>query len=1035
MKIRYLLFSAGAAVAALAVVLLVPDRTEPEASTVESVAVERPAKMSYRSRLGTKDDPRGRYEFDQLRLADPATGEIPANIRQRELAFAQTLPRHTAKTATVPWVRRGPHNVGGRTRGFGIDVRDPEVMLAGGVTGSIWKSTDGGLSWVDTFAPADLHSVTSLVQDTRSGHEDTWYAGTGERIGASGSGRDGFGSFFMGAGVYKSTDNGSSWAALASTTSGQTPNDYSSEWQLVAEVATDPSSASAEVYAVNTGGIARSLDGGSSWSTVKVANTSFDCIGDVAVSPTGVVYATLGASLCGTGDSGAYSSTTGDGGSFGDLAIPGASGTVRVEVAISPADEDYVWFLANRSDGSHTLHLYNPTLVTCDGIGGAPSSGWCDYSAFIPARGGSTGDFDSQGAYDLYLEPHPTMTNIVLIGGTSLYRLDILGIAGMDEDGDTWIGGYDHSGVSFARYNGGTDDHHPDLHSGSFLPPPYGGGDNDPDVFISGSDGGLHVTSDVMAAGDGSVDWVSLNSGYHTTQFYTTCMNSDDSDDWIGGGMQDNGTWGTTSASTTGPWLEELTGDGSHCQVANNTTSGTSRYASAQSGIVYRLVYNPGGLFTGFTRVDPTGGSGYLFINPFVLDPADETRTFLAGGGTVWRNSNLEGIALSGNSTTSTNWTNLTPPGVSGSVSALSVSQTGSRLYFGTSTGDLFRIDGADSYTPSDPITDISTGLPAAFVSSIAVDPGNPDRIMVTYSSYNTPGVWFSTDGGSSWTDVEGNLFGSVNGGGDDGPSFRSAALMPAAAPTPYWVATSTGVYSATGLSGGSTTWTLEAPLEIGNTVAEMIRIRPLDGQIVVGTHGHGFFAGDAELPIELAEMAAFSDGRDVVVSWTTSSELNSAGFDVEYRNVADTEFEVAGHVPAAGTSTGERSYSHRIGGLLPGTYEIRLKQMDIAGSEIYTGAVQVTVALSERYMLTDPYPNPSSDRAEFAVVTREASDVRVSVYDVAGRRVKMLYDGSTAAATPQRFVLETDRLAAGTYFVRLEGDGFVGTKQFVVVR
>ncbi len=79
---------------------------------------------------------------------------------------------------------RGPINRGGRTRALGIDVRTqtaPNItIIAGGVSGGIFKSVDNGATWVNKLSPDVIHSVTCIAQDTRPGQENTWYAGTGE---------------------------------------------------------------------------------------------------------------------------------------------------------------------------------------------------------------------------------------------------------------------------------------------------------------------------------------------------------------------------------------------------------------------------------------------------------------------------------------------------------------------------------------------------------------------------------------------------------------------------------------------------------------------------------------------------------------------------------------------------------------------------------------------------------------------------------------------------------------------------------------
>ena len=53
------------------------------------------------------DNPDERVVWERIRLADPNTGEIPNNIRQKEMIFAKTLPKSTTMNK-ANWVHRGP---------------------------------------------------------------------------------------------------------------------------------------------------------------------------------------------------------------------------------------------------------------------------------------------------------------------------------------------------------------------------------------------------------------------------------------------------------------------------------------------------------------------------------------------------------------------------------------------------------------------------------------------------------------------------------------------------------------------------------------------------------------------------------------------------------------------------------------------------------------------------------------------------------------------------------------------------------------
>ena len=79
------------------------------------------------------------------RLLNPITRKIPTNIRSRELKFSESIPKN--KTINSDWVERGPFNVGGRTRAIAIDVNNENIIMAGGVSGGIFRSENQGQTW------------------------------------------------------------------------------------------------------------------------------------------------------------------------------------------------------------------------------------------------------------------------------------------------------------------------------------------------------------------------------------------------------------------------------------------------------------------------------------------------------------------------------------------------------------------------------------------------------------------------------------------------------------------------------------------------------------------------------------------------------------------------------------------------------------------------------------------------------------------------------------------------------------------------
>jgi hypothetical protein len=339
------------------------------------------------------------------------------------------------------------------------------------------------------------------------------------------------------------------------------------------------------------------------------------------------------------------------------------------------------------------------------------------------------------------------------------------------------------------------------------------------------------------------VSWNSLDNGYGTTQFYSVAIDHLPGSNLIVGGLQDNGTWRTSTGNAQTPWTLSGTGDGSYCQVADG---GRTLYVSKQEGKAYRVMLDENGNMTAETRIDPFGGGKYLFINPFALDPADQKIMYLAGGGYVWRNGDLTAIPLGSTSPTPVNWARLDAahPADTSRVTALGVSSAAPshRLYVGTDFGTLYRIDNADAGDPAAANVTAASFPKKAYVSCIAVDPLDGDRAIVVFSNYNVVSLFATTDAGETWSAVAGNLEQNPSGSGN-GPSCRWASILHRGAGTIYLVGTSTGLYSSVKLDSMKTTWSLEGASTIGNTIVDMIDVRQADGFVAIGTHGSGVFS------------------------------------------------------------------------------------------------------------------------------------------------------------------------------------------------
>ncbi len=787
-----------------------------------------------------KFEAKGRVNWELSRLVDPETGIVPEGMRAKELEFSLLLPKDADfitnhnKSSIINWVNRGPWNVGGRTRALAIDIDNENIIFAGSVSGGLWRSIDGGNTWQKVTNPNQNFGLTSIVQDKRIGKHNIWYFSTGEPYGTSASGQ-GNNSFYLGNGIYKSIDNGLTWTSLITTTYNS-PQSFRKGFHLIWNMTTDPVNTNEDVvYAATYGNISRSINGGDTWSLVLGGSSygSYSYYTDVAITSTGIIYATLSSD---GPKKGIWRSV--DGTNWVKISPANWPASYnRVTIGISPSDENTVYFLAETpGSGQRTTNFMNDeewnslwryTYLSGDGSGAGCN--WADLSLNLPADNSQFGQFNAQGGYNLHVYVKPNNPNIVFIGGTNLFRSND---GFTTPDNVTQIGGY---GVGtnmpyFQVYP----NQHPDQHRLVFLP-------SNPDVMIASTDGGLHKTINNLST---NVTWTSLNKGYLTSQFYTLGIDYYTAgNDIIVGGMQDNGTYFTNSASPTAQWAMPSTGDGAFCAVDN---AHINFYFSRQSGKMLKMQLDEEGSATSFQRIDPIGGRGYLFINPFILDPINSSIMYLAGGKELWRNNDLCRIAMNNNyDSISTNWTKILDSVQTQNlvVTALVASQTNPRrLYFGTSAKNVFRLDNADTCTNCSPVNITPAFFPSAYVSCIAVDPRDADKAMVVFSNYSVYSIYFTRDGGVSWEKAGGNIEQFSSGSGN-GPSCRWAAIQPIGNKTAYWLATSVGLFATDTLKGDSTRWVQLAYESIGNTVVDMVTVRPSDGLVVVATHGNGIFS------------------------------------------------------------------------------------------------------------------------------------------------------------------------------------------------
>ncbi len=829
-----------------------------------------------------------RWQWERKRLADPETGEIPLDIRQREINFVSTLPKNTdvnpVARSSSGWQHRGPYFIGGRTRAIGIDVADTQRILAGSVSGGVWLTTNGGKTWNAAQKTNELRSATCLIQDVRPNHQHVWYMGTGEAYGQSASAR---GAYYLGDGLFVSEDSGKSWSPIASTASGN-PISFSTGWQLVWNLAMDASANDTlqELYAACYNQVQRSFNGGKTWTNLLPGGY----FTDVAVTSKGVVYATSSSD----GQKKGMFRGNNDGALIN--INPPFLGTSykRIVIGIDPNNENVVYFLLNTDKFGKALANYKGDVewnafyryTYLGGDGSGDSGVWEDLSVNLPS-GSAFDRWNVQGSYDMLVKVRPGESNHVFIGGTNLY---LSTTAFSDSTHTQKIGGYKLN----AKWPdvGVYPNHHPDQHNLLFYP-------NDGSKFLSTNDGGVFRSTNINAL---PFVWESLNNGYLTTQFYTVALDHATPESPIlVAGAQDNNQLMTVSAASNAKWTDPYFGDGSYCAVEDGAKL---FYFSKQQGKMVKATVDANGNRTAYARIDPIGGSKYLFINPYVLDPVDNNIMYLAGGKYLWRNNQLRNIPLlNNNDSISQGWVMGTDSVIIRNefISALGVSvQPAHRLYYGSTLKRLYRVDSAHLSVNLKPKDITASIFPSAYISCVAVDPRNADKVLVSFSNYNVYSIFSSDDGGKTWAKAAGNLeqFGTGLG---DGPSVRWLSILPVDDGTIYLAATSAGFYATDTLQGLNTKWVQQASGEIGNMVCDMFDVRASDGTVALATHGNGIYTahivkkGDILRADEIEKMAALNAK---LYPNPAQNEVKITGiFREDEKNLTQNDLNVESHV------------------------------------------------------------------------------------------------------------------------------------------
>jgi len=199
-------------------------------------------------------------------------------------------------------------------------------------------------------------------------------------------------------------------------------------------------------------------------------------------------------------------------------------------------------------------------------------------------------------------------------------------------------------------------------------------------------------------------------------------------------------------------------------------------------------------------------------------------------------------------------------------------------------------------------------------------------------------------------------------------------------------------------------------------------------------------YSPDDPLPIELTSFNSDINEGNVNLKWTTASETNNSGFDIERRDIRRETQDVwskIGSVRGNGTSSSPKDYEFTDRNLSSGKYKYRLKQIDFNGNyEYHDLNDEVVIGVPDKFSLEQNYPNPFNPSTVISYSLSENSFVSLKVYDVIGNEVAALVNEKQNSGTySYQFSTVNYQLSSGVYFYKIQAGEFSSIRKMTLIK
>ena len=187
--------------------------------------------------------------------------------------------------------------------------------------------------------------------------------------------------------------------------------------------------------------------------------------------------------------------------------------------------------------------------------------------------------------------------------------------------------------------------------------------------------------------------------------------------------------------------------------------------------------------------------------------------------------------------------------------------------------------------------------------------------------------------------------------------------------------------------------------------------------------------------PVELASFTAKQSENRIYLEWTTKTETNNKGFEVE-RKSKNSNWEKTAFIAGHGTSAKPNIYYFTDQQLQQGTeeYYYRLKQIDFDGTFTYSNEVKVETRVIKNYELFQNFPNPFNPSTTIRFNQPMAGKTTLKIYNLIGQEVAVLIDKHLQQGS-YSVEWKTDNMPSGIYIYKLQTGSVSLSKKMIFIK